>query len=107
MKDHLQERINKLIYKGIFINKLDRDKDSLHENSDLTNAASMEYIAFSTLYTCCITHDTSVIYLHKHKMKNEELPFLNLSHLIQIFSLKLSQVEIVSHNILTIQIISN
>ena len=40
-------------------------------------------------------------------MKNEELPFLNLSHLIQIFSLKLSQVEIVSHNILTIQIISN
>lgn len=42
MKDHLQERINKLIYKGIFINKLDRDKDSLHENSDLTNAASMD-----------------------------------------------------------------
>lgn len=42
MKDHLQERIDKLTYKGIFINKLDRDKDSLHENSDLTNAASMD-----------------------------------------------------------------
>ena len=42
MKDHLQEWIDKLTYRGIFINKLDRDKDSLHENSDLTNAATVD-----------------------------------------------------------------
>ena len=47
-KDHLQDRLDKLLKNGKFLNKTNRDKDSLRLNRDKTNDPSINISSLST-----------------------------------------------------------
>ena len=47
-KDHLQDRLDKLLKNGKFLNKANRDKDSLRLNRDKTNDPSINISSLST-----------------------------------------------------------
>ena len=64
-KDHLQDRVDRLLKNGTLLNKPNRDKDSLRLNIDKINDPS---INITSLSICSITHFISTIYTNTNSM---------------------------------------
>ena len=67
-KNHLHDRVDKLLKNRTLLNKLDRDKDSLRINRDKINDPSLNISRFP--HTLHLQHHPQHIdYLYKYKLK--------------------------------------